>query len=754
MRLSKVLPLALAALAPVTAAAAEADAPAVGELVVVGTVLSEGVPIERTAAQVRTLDPTPAGAPELADGLVGRFGGVDSIDTVGNPLQQQVTIRGFSAAPVLGEPQGVTVLQGPMRVNEAFGDVVQWDLLPVFAVQRSQVITGSNPVYGLNTTGGVVTLQMKSGFSAPGVQAEVAGGSFGRWAGGVQAGGQSGDLGAYLGVDGLTEDGWRDHSPSRIARAYLDLSWRPSDDTEIGLGVTAAKSRLTGNGPAPEDLLAERRQAVFTYPDITDTRLLAATLRVGFKPTPGLSLGGGAFVRNLTRATENGDQAEFEDCEDLDDVLCFGEDDDQEPLVGPDGEPITEDDIDDPDAVFNRTRTETLSGGVSGQATWRATLAGRENVLIAGAAFEQADTRYRSGSELGFLQPDRGVEGGGVQIGNPEFNVGLKTRSRSTGVYLSDTFSLRPDLHLSASLRWNRTRLTLRDQLGTALDGDHTFERLNAGVGLAWNASDTVTAYASLTGNSRAPTPAELSCADPETPCRFPNAFLSDPPLEDVRTRTAEAGVRGRAGEAHWSASLFRTEVKDDIVFISAGPILGTGYFDNIDGTRREGFEADAEGRLGAFDWSVSYALVRATYRTEVAIQAPDNPAADGDGEIHVEPGDRIPGLPLHSLRARIGWRVTAALTLGADLAVTSDRYLRGDEANLTEPLDGFALLGVSASWRRGPVEAWARIENLADAKYETFGIYGDADELDFDSPRFVSPGAPRRITVGLRTRF
>ncbi|HEY8572441.1 TonB-dependent receptor [Phenylobacterium sp.] len=756
MRFRAAWPLAIAALAPAPLLAAEAEPPSVGELVVVGSPLSEGVPAERVPAQVRTLDPAVErpGTPGVSDALVERLGGVESVDSLGNPLQQTVSVRGFFASPALGEPQGVTVLQDAMRVNEAFGDVVQWDLVPAFAIARAQVVSGSNPVYGLNTTGGVVTLSMKDGFSAPERSVEVSAGSFGRRAAIAQAGFSAGDLGVYAGLDGLEEDGWRDASPSELARAYADVAWRPSAVAEVGLGLTAADSRLIGNGPAPEDLLAARRSAIFTYPDITDTRLLAAALRATFRPAAGLTIGGGAFVRDLERSTANGDRAEFEECDELgveapDDALCFG--DHPEVLLDAAGDAVTEDEA---DAVFNHTRTRTRSGGVSGQLTWAADVGGRANVLVAGGAYETADTRYRSGSELGRLGADRGVESLGAALGNPEFNVGLETRSRSTGVYVSDTFSLTPELHLSGSLRWNRTELELRDQLGTALTGDHAFERLNAGLGVAWNVTDAFMTYLSAAQNSRAPTPAELSCADPETPCRFPNAFLADPPLEQVKARTLEAGGRGALGAMRWSASVFRTDLDDDIIFISAGPVMGTGYFDNVGGTRREGLEADLKGEAGPFAWSASYAYVRATYRTSFAIQAPDNPEAEADGDIEVGRGDRIPGIPLHSLKLNLDWQARPSLTVGADLRASSSRFLRGDEANLTDPLEGFAVLGVSARWRRGRIEAWARVENLLDAEYATFGLYGDADELGFESPRFVSPGTSRTLAIGLRARF
>lgn len=764
---SRALAAGIAALAAsaMGSPAIAADAVSVDELVVVGTPLSGGVPVERTPAQTRTIVDAFA-APGLAtagEAIVTRLGGAVSVDTVGNPLQQAINLRGFTAAPALGEPQGVSVFAGPMRINEAFGDVVQWDLLPAFAIAQAQVVSGSNPTYGLNTTGGVVNLGMKTGFGAQGGRGELSAGSFARRAAVAEFGHAAGGFAVYAGADHLREDGWRDASPSRLARAYADLAWRPADGAELGLAMTAADTQLSGNGPAPLDLLSERRRAVFTYPDAVDTRLYAATLRASATRAD-FSLGAGAFVRHLNRRTLNGDQAEFEECDEFDGfpapvgALCFGADEDDEEAGDPEivvdgaGRPVLG--LDEPDAVFNRTRTKTLSLGLNVQATRTAAMAGRDNILIVGAAMERADTRYVSGTELGELLDDRGVESLDVAIGNDEFNVGLKSTSRTVGVYVSDTFSLTPDLHLSGSLRWNRAQLQLRDQVGTDLTGDHTFARLNFGAGVAWNLVSGVTVYGSYAENNRAPTPAELSCADPDKPCRFPNAFLADPPLDDVKGRTWELGARGRDAGLQWSASLFRTNLTDDIIFVSAGPIIGSGYFDNVGGTRREGVEFDLSKADGPVSWFVSYALVNATYRTEFAIQAPHNPEADDDGEIEVERGDRIPGQPLHSLKAGAEWQVHRYVTLGADARWTSSRYLRGDEANETKPLRGFATMGLSANWRRGPVAVWARAENLFGAEYASFGIYGEADEQGFDNPRFISPGAPRSFQVGVSASF
>ncbi len=727
------------------------------EVIVIGTAGGrDGVPLDRLPAAGRRVggdDLNRSGSVTAVDGLLRRLGSVAAIDSLGNPWQQGLALRGFTAAPALGEPQGVVVYQDGMRVNEAFGDVVQWDLLPVFAVREAQVVAGSNPGFGPNGLGGAVLFSMKDGFTAPGLAASVEAGSHGFVTVTGEAGGRDGDTGYYLGLSHGRDDGWRDFSPSRVSRAYGDVLYRPDGETELGLSVTAATSELAGNGPVPLDLLEEDRSAVFTHPDATDSDLLALSLRGRAALADGWALQGAAYFRHLKRRTRNGDQGEFESCGT---ALCFEEGEELEPVVGADGRPVTGLD-DEPDAVFNRTRTVTDGQGASLQAVQTGRVGGMDNILTLGASLDHARTRYGSGTELGELDDTRGVESLGIAIGNDEFNVGLKTRSLILGAQLSETLSLTQDLHLTGALRLTHADLRLRDQLGDDLDGDHSYTALNPGLGLAWNPAAGTTLYAAVNESNRIPTPAELSCADPERPCRFPNAFLADPPLDDVRSRTWEAGARGRInGDAlNWSVAAFRTDNRDDIIFISAGPIIGTGYFDNVGRTRRQGLEAGLSGRAGPVDWFVDYALVRATFRTALTIQAPDNPEADAEGEIAVKRGDRIPGLPLHSLKIGADLTVTDALTLGGEMQWSSSRYLRGDEANLTDPIAGYALFNLSARYRvTDAIGVTARVENVFDKDYASFGLYGEADELGFDDPRFLSPGAPRRFTLGMTARF
>ena len=70
--------------------------------------------------------------------------------------------------------------QDGVRVNEPFGDTVNWALIPESAIDTVYLMPGSNPLFGLNALGGAIAIQTKDGFTHPGTRAEVYGGSFGR----------------------------------------------------------------------------------------------------------------------------------------------------------------------------------------------------------------------------------------------------------------------------------------------------------------------------------------------------------------------------------------------------------------------------------------------------------------------------------------------------------------------------------------------------------------------------------------------
>lgn len=696
----------------------------------------------------------------LADVLQQNMAGVTLNESQGSPFMPDLSYRGFTSSPLLGLPQGLAIYQNGTRLNEPFGDTVAWDLIPEFAIEEATLLSGLNPTYGLNALGGALSLRMKDGFSFEGARLGVLGGSFGRLRGTLEAGVQRNGWAAYAGGDALREAGYRDHSPAAAGRFYADVR-RRSEHHELALSATLANSSLTGNGPAPFELLAERRRAVFTYPDETKTSLALVTAEAGWSPTDAFELTATLFLRGSLRQTYNGDAFDLEPCEEEPAVLCAeGDEDDDDagggPAFGASGEPIPS--SAGGDAATNVTRTRSRSTGATIQLVSRHNLGNRENQLTLGVSASRAVNEFQQRSEVGAFLPDRGVEGSGFFV--TEGAVALDASSTQLGVYGTDTLTLLPGLFLTASARFNWVDLSLREDQIEALNADHRFSRLNPAVGLAYSPIAGTTLYADYAEASRAPTPAELSCADPEAPCRLPNAFLSDPPLAQVVTRSVEVGGRvAHELDANTALSaslaLFVARSRDDILFV-AGSRVGTGYFRNAGTTQRAGLESTASARIGRLHAHLRYQFLRATFESSLLLPGANHPEATATAEgdvIAVDPGDRIPGLPVHALRVGADVEPFARLSVGAWVNLSSSQYHRGDEANLLPPLPGYATLNA-----RGSVELsrWAllfvRLDNILDASFETFGLLGEPDEVipGAEDPRYASPGPPRSLWVGL----
>jgi len=742
--------LAVLATGPVSEEAGEeANEPAPGETVeeeieVVGVTPLDGrgIPADRVPVPVQSADAGDlerAVSLDLTDFLTRHFAGVHVEDVQNNPFQPDLRFRGFTASPLLGSSQGLAVYQDGVRLNEPFGDLVSWDLIPRMAIGGVELVPGSSPLFGFNAVGGALSIRTKSGFSHPRHRLRLGGGSFGRATADFESGGHGERLSHYVSGTAFTEDGWRDFSPSDVRQLFGRFDWR-GRRTTAALSVTAADNELRGNGALPVQLLAVDRDAVFTHPDVTENRLFAPTLELAHQLSPDLLLEAVFHYRGSDADTFNGD--------DRDDG-----DDDAEGDEGEDDEDDQDDeDEDDPfNATNNTSSTDRRSYGGSLQGSYRYRFGDRPGRLVVGTGFELRRAAFNSATELATLTPSRGTVGSGVF--DPDAFVDVGSRGRRFDLYATTTFDPTDRLTLHLSARYDRTTIELRDNLGTELDGDHAFDRLNPAVGASYRLGRRLTIHASYGESSRAPTPVELTCADPEDPCRLPNAFVADPPLEQVVTRGWEAGLRG-LGATRWHLTLFRATSDDDLIFISSGALTNAGHFDNVGRTRRQGVELGVSGELGPrLRGFLSYTLVEATFETPLTLPSPQHPLAE-DGEIPVEPGDRLPGVPRHNLKLGLDLAPVDRLRVGATLLASSERFYRGDEANLLEPIPGFAVVDLQGSYRLAERFSLSfRLRNLFDEEYETFGLFGEADDVlgdDFDDPRFLAPGAPRSLHLFL----
>lgn len=736
-----------------------------------------GLPKNKVPANIQTATHTEIDAAQslnLTEFINLNLGSVHVNEAQNNPFQPDIRFRGFTASPLLGLPQGLATYQDGIRVNELFGDTVNWDVIPQSAIASINLMPGSNPLFGLNTLGGALSLRTKTGFTHPGHELKVYGGSFTRRAVEFSSGNHNQRLSYFLSGNLFREDGWRDFSPSDVRQLFSNIGWK-QDATALNLSLTLADNELLGNGALPIQLLETRRNAVFTHPDRTENNMLLANLRSSHALSDNVMLVSTVYYRRNNIETFNGDDTDFEPCEDPENegFLCIEEGTEEERVRDQFGNDIflnayasddkneeTEIDDDDDESRFNATNntSQTRQGGYGAalQTTFTNPLANRENQFIAGASFDSGGALFNSETELASLTPNRGTVGSGIF--ESESFVDVEVAVQNIGIYATNTFSITPQLGLTLSGRYNRTEIALRDQIGVELNGDHTFDRFNPAAGLTYQFHNALAFYGSYSESSRVPTPVELTCADPEAPCRLPNAFVADPPLDQVITKTWETGLRGRLWRVDWNADFFRATSFDDLIFISSGALTNEGYFQNVAQTLRHGVELSIGGTL--FDrlhGLLNYTFISATFETDLAVSSPNHPEARG-GEIDVEAGDRIPGVPQHNLKADITLTVTEALSLGTNILINSSQVFRGDEGNLIDQIPGYSIVNLRARYTLwNHLSIFAKVNNLFDETYETFGLFGEADEVlgdDFEDSRFLSPGAPRAAWIGLEATF
>jgi outer membrane receptor protein involved in Fe transport len=723
-----------------------------------------GVPIDKIPAAVQTVSSEQlqdSQSLSLAEYLNRYLGSVHINEAQNNPLQPDVYYRGFVASPLVGLPQGLSVYVNGVRFNEPFGDSVNWDLIPPGAIESTTVHGGSNPVYGLNSLGGALVMKTKTGFSAPKHQLEVYGGSFDRHVEEITSGANNGKLGYFVDLRSFAEQGWRDFSPSAAKQALGTLSWH-GDRGGLDLTVASNDNDLRGNGAVPVQLLAQDRTAVFTHPDQTITRLLFTELAGHYALNDRAELSGNVYLRQNRMHTFNGDNSDYGECSFDGTLLCDGDD---AAVIDTHGHTVKfGDNVNGATNNTNVTNMYTRGGTV--QTLFMNDWFAHKNSLTTGVSYDNATVHFGSDTELAALTDTRGTVGSGIFV--DESKVRLNTHSDTVGVFATDSFSVTDRLTATLAGRYNHIDLSMRDQYlndpTQNLNGDHSFERFNPSAGLSYEVNKNLNVYGSYSESSRAPTPMELSCADPTAPCKLPNSFLSDPPLKQVVAHTFEAGFKGALkdllanADGRWNLGYFNTTNTDDIIFQRdfSSNFNNVGYFKNVGKTARQGLEMGATlaygqlfGTMDNWQFSGHYTYLDAAYLTGFGSQNPLDQSAIG-----VKSGSRIPGIPAHLLKLAVNVELWQKLAFGVNGMYSGDQYFRGDEANITAPLAGYWLFNATADYKiTKNFTVFGKLDNIFDNDYSSFGVYGNASDIfpAFNDGRFVSPGAPRAGWLGVR---
>ncbi len=713
----------------------------------------------------------------LLDSLVTNLPGVSLGDQTGNPFQRDLNYRGFVASPVQGTPQGIAVYQNGVRINESFGDVVNWDFIPETAIRRLDLVP-NNPIFGLNAIGGAISIEMKNGFNYQGAEADVTFGSYGRRSAVVQAGKQDGNLSIYAAFDAINDNGWRQFSSaSSLRRMYIDLGAR-NDTTEFHINFTGADNNLGSVAATPVQMLNQNWASVYTWPQTTHLQLAFLNSSLSVSPTDTLTLQGNTYYRGFWQAHVDGNGTDAAPCGTAPETLCIGDN------LDPINQHATILDNISPGAFLgeiDRNWTASNTFGGTAQATSTAKVFGHDNHFVVGVSVDHGHTQFNATSELGTIDQNLFVNGTGVYIDQPLDDispVNILALNTYTGIFATDTFDITSKLSLTAGARFNIAQINILDQTGTnpALNSSDHYERLNPVIGATYKFGAPLTLYGGYSEANRTPTPLELGCSSPTQPCMIDSFLIADPPLKQVVSHTYEAGFRGsigdndKTGRLTWGLGGFRTSLTNDIINI-ASTIPMFGYFQNIPKDLREGIEAKVNYKRDRLNLYANYTFIDATYQTTVLISSPNNPFADPTtGNILVTPGDHIPAIPAHRFKAGFEYNITEPWKFGADLNVVGSQWLIHDDSNLNPQVPAYWVVNLHTSYQVNKnIEVFGLINNLFNQHYYAAGTFfqtnggqgifnsntaGNPGFLNLTDPRTFVPGMPFAAYAGVRAKL
>lgn len=747
-----------------TRAADTAAAPYVlPEIEVVSTspVGGTGIPLEKFPGNVQIINRQniPQDSLALPDTLNQSIGSMNINDTQGNPYQVDLNYRGFTASPVLGTPQGISVFLDGMRVNEPFGDVVSWDLIPQIAIANITVIPGSNPVYGLNTLGGAVSMATKSGLDFTGGEAKLSLGSYGRRTLDAEQGGHTENTDYYIATSVYNDNGWAAYNPSKIRQFFGKFGWR-NDKADLDLSLMYADNQMNGNQTVPLSTLGNAA-AGYSHPDYTNTQSFMLNLRGGLALNAVSSIGGNLYYRNIVRDVFNSNIGN--------------------PVATSTNDPTCVTTADCPASNLLAHYTQNIYGG---NLQWSNSdrLLGKTQVLTLGLNAEYGKTTFGNTGQDAFVDNTNATIG--VDAFMPQATV--QSSNRRFGIFATDTFDTTERLALTASARYDYASIglsgtsctdpnalcnssaTVSSTPGTNtltdVSGNHSYQRLNPSLGLTYQLSPRLTGFGNYAEGFRTPSAIELACADPNSPCTgVPNAFSADPDLKAVVSKTFEIGFRGNVSEQlRWRIAAFHSALYNDILFNQTNAVQG--YFSNVGKTQRQGIELGLDGKVNRFDYAVGASWVDATFQSPFTLSngsnrvcIATNGAGNGCAGATAQPGDKIPGIPALTLKMRLGYALTPQTRVKATIQAQGPQYARGDENNqdINGRVPGFATVKLDVSHRIDKIfEVFGGVSNLFNTQYATFGILGANNLTTGAAEQFRGVAAPRAFYAGVHAWF
>ena len=803
-----------------------------GSIDVIGASPLPGILIDRkdvphTSQKITGIDIKQNLSKSITDLMNENLSGISVKDVQNGAFQKNLDYRGYTASPLLGESQGISVFLDGVRINESFGDTIQWELIPENAIKQIDLMS-ANPAFGLNALGGSLALTTKKGLDFKNtefVDTLNKYGSFNYTSELMEYGYGNEKFGTYTSIELERDGGWRDHSDGEIARFFTNYGFE-KDNFDLNFSFLGGSTDLNGNGVIPIELLEKNREAVFTWPDKTSNKMSMFYSNFNFYTENDAVISTNLYHKRLYRTTFNADEVDAEECAEdsaadatelkadygFDDAPLCGEDNssgDYGIILDQRGNAIESNDNIRKYGLLNKTFTTTTTIGAAIQYDNFYNIYNKNHKIALGGSYDQAKTFFRSQGFLGTLTNERTVtplflsdgtpielvaeqehDGAGNDPDDKERgDVGpaeVTGKLNIFGVYASDNFQYNNNLTLNNAIRANLAFVELIDNFKTPtytrtafINGDHRYFRVNPSLGFVYDYDDKTSLIGNYREANRAPSPVELSCADPSAPCRLPNAFVADPPLEQVITRGAELGIRGIYSIGNYNINLntigYFSQNSEDILFVSSGTGLSSGYFTNFGKTHRLGLDfslrAEKNNSKKGFKSSIfNYSYLKATFQNAQTLPAANHP----NGANDIKAGDIIPGMPLHKINAKTSYGFNNNFDISLGALGTTGVYLRGDESNQLNKTSPYVVFNLASRYQPTKnISFFARIDNLLDNNYETMGVLGEASSSEVNvpimelgdtgrgesavgalDPNFLSPGQPFSFFIGTSIKW
>ncbi len=721
------------------------------EVVGVSPVASFNIPLNQYPGNIQVLRENDIESQKSSSfsELLGRSATSVTLNEIqGNPFQLDLNYRGQRLSSVLGSAQGISAYLDGVRINEAFGDVISWDMLPESAISTITMIPGSNPMYGMNTLSGALVMTTKNGLTHEGNEVELTAGSFGRQRADVSVGRNLGNgYHAYAAATTFKEDGWREKSDSKLTNAFIKFG-RDTEKTSWNVSVMGGTSDLKGNGLAPHDMYTTNYRQGYTFYDITENK----SQQVSFAGTHKLSneekLSLTTWYRHAKRQGNNGDVNEAY----------------REFLM--DGDPLcTAGHEDNCAAVINKNTSTQKTYGVTFQWDRQFGL----HKFLSGITIQEARTRY---------QQSEGVTEFINRVAQPAASfteqADHKGKTNQYSIFMADVFTPLPGTLITGALRYDYAKVNnklrsldaITEEMRPEENESFTYRKLNPSFGFSQILSKQATVFGNWSQGMRVPTAFELGCANENYPCRVPTGLQDDPYLKPVISQTTELGIRFTPSEkTRITTALFHNLNKDDITFIRVASSQAAGIFANKGNTTRDGVEVTARHRESRWEMGASYTYLKARYKSNLQLPSLED-------RIDVTPGTRIAGLPEHFFKFAAMYRLTPQVRVGGDVQVFGDQVVAGNESKTAsgvnadqavgkDKLAGYGILNLNANYEyvKG-LNFFVRVNNVFDKKYASYASLGynmfpggnlaTADD-EVKGSVFYAPGAPRAAFGGVR---